>query len=74
MIQKNLKIITLFLQEISFKTNDLHLHLLSCNETHVVKKHVKRERNTCPNRSYEKKIIPSVRKLATTSKSTTMNK
>jgi len=65
---------TLFLQEIPFKTNDLHLHLLSCNETHVVKKHVKRERNTCPIEVMKKHFIPSVRKLATISKSTTMNK
>jgi hypothetical protein len=65
---------TLFLQEIPFKTNDLHPHLLSCNETHVVKKHVKKERNTCPIEVMKKDFTASVRKLATTSKSTTMNK
>jgi hypothetical protein len=65
---------TLFLQEIPFKTNYFHLHLFSCNETHVVKKHVKKERNTCPLKVMKKDFTPSVRKLATTSKSTTMNK
>jgi hypothetical protein len=65
---------TLFLQEIPFKTNYFHLHLLSCNETHVVKKHVKRERNTCLIEVMKKDFIRNVRKLANTSKSTKMNK
>lgn len=48
---------TLFLQEIPFRTNDLHLHLLSCNETNVVKKHVKREKKHMFDRSLGLKIL-----------------
>jgi hypothetical protein len=64
---------TLFLQEIPFKKNDLHLHLLFCNETHFVRKHVKKKRNTCPIEVMKRDFTPSVRNLTTTSKSTTMN-